>query len=240
MKLKEYKNYLVKWIREQVHNANQKGVIIGMSGGVDSSVVAALAKEAFPNNSLGVLLPIGNMGQDFDDAMAVAKKINIETKIVDLTKTFEEIQKATNINDKYSLANTKPRLRMSALYALSRENNYLVLGTDNAPEWILGYFTKYGDGGVDILPIIHLLKSEVKEMAKMMELPEVVYTKKPTAALWDGQTDEEELGFSYDNVDKYIKGEEIDKNIKQKILHQIKVTNHKRESIPTPKNIDEF
>jgi len=110
------------------------GVVIGMSGGVDSSVVAALGKEAFPNNSLGVYLPIGNMGQDFEDAKAVAKKIDIETTTVDLTKAFEAMKEDTPVSDKLPVANIKPRLRMTALYALAQEKRYLVLGTDNAAE----------------------------------------------------------------------------------------------------------
>ena len=235
MELIKYKDYLVSWLQEKVKDASAKGVVIGLSGGVDSSVVAAIAKEAFPNNSLGVYLPIKNMGQDLVDAKLVANKINIRTIEVNLTSTYEEIKKVTNVTKKLSLANIKPRLRMSALYAIAQENNYLVLGTDNAAEWILGYFTKYGDGGVDLLPIIHLLKSQVKQLAKKLNLPKVIYTKKPTAALWEGQSDEEELGVSYDEVDAYILGKEISKESKEIIEKQIKSTHHKREKLPTPK-----
>lgn len=110
------------------------GVIVGLSGGVDSSVVAALAKEAFPENSLGVFLPIKNMGQDLLDAQSVATKINIRTTTVDLTDAFEATLKATGVVTKLAGANIKPRLRMTALYALAQENRYLVLGTDNAAE----------------------------------------------------------------------------------------------------------
>lgn len=234
-KLLEYKDYLVQWIREEVKKANAKGVIVGMSGGVDSSVVSALAKEAFPENSLGVYLPIGKMGQDLQDAKAVAETIKIKTVTVDLTKAYKASAKATGVKTKLASANIKPRLRMTALYALAQENGYLVLGTDNAAEWILGYFTKYGDGGVDLLPILHLLKGEVKQMAKELGLPSVVYTKAPTAALWDGQTDEAELGFSYDEADKWIEGKKVSKAIEAKIERQVAVTNHKRVALPQPK-----
>lgn len=230
----EYKNYLVNWIREEVAKSGQKGVIVGMSGGVDSSVVAAIAKESFPNNSLGVYMPIENMGKDLEDAMEVAKKIKIDTTTVNLTESFNSTLNNLNITKKMAIANIKPRLRMTALYALAQENNYLVLGTDNKAEWLLGYFTKYGDGGVDLLPIIHLTKGEVNKMAEELELPSIVYTKKPSAALWDNQTDEEELGFSYEKVDKYIKGEKIDSLIENKIKHQIKITEHKRRELPQP------
>lgn len=233
--LLEYKNYLVSWLRDEVKRTKTEGVIVGLSGGVDSSVVAAIAKEAFPENSLGVFMPIGNMGQDLDDAKSVAQKINIKTITIDLTTSFTEMSKATGVTTKLAVANIKPRLRMSALYALAQEKRYLVLGTDNAAEWILGYFTKYGDGGVDLLPIVHLLKGEVKELARLLDLPSVVYTKKPTAALWEGQTDEDELGYSYDEVDKYILGKQTNENIKAKIDKQVAITEHKRVALPQPK-----
>lgn len=238
-KLLEYKEYLVKWLQDEVKKANAKGVIIGMSGGVDSSVVSALGKEAFPENSLGVYLPIGKMGQDLEDAKAVAETIKIKTVTVDLTAAFEATAAATGVQTKLATANIKPRLRMAALYALAQEHGYLVLGTDNAAEWILGYFTKYGDGGVDLLPIVHLLKGEVKQMARELGLPSVVYTKAPTAALWDGQTDEAELGFSYDEADKWIDNKEVVADIKAKIERQVAVTNHKRVSLPQPKPLVE-
>ncbi|TCG10994.1 NAD(+) synthase [Mycoplasma todarodis] len=236
----KYSDYLVQWLQEEVKKANMDGVIVGLSGGVDSSVVAALAKKAFPNNSLGVYLPINNMGQDLIDANEVAKAISIETKLIDLTKSYEAMKHAVGTTTRLATANIKPRLRMSALYAIAQEKRYLVLGTDNAAEWILGYFTKYGDGGVDLLPIVHLTKGEVKEMAKELKLPEVVWTKKPTAALWEGQTDEEELGFSYDEVDKYLKGKEVEENVLTKIKKQIAITNHKRVPLPEPKSQDDY
>ncbi|CAM9142321.1 NAD(+) synthase [Mycoplasma todarodis] len=236
----KYSEYLVQWLQEEVKKANMDGVIVGLSGGVDSSVVAALAKKAFPKNSLGVYLPINNMGQDLIDAKELADTISIETKLVDLTESYEAMKKAVGTKTRLATANIKPRLRMSALYALAQEKRYLVLGTDNAAEWILGYFTKYGDGGVDLLPIVHLTKGEVKEMAKELKLPEVVWTKKPTAALWEGQTDEEELGFSYDEVDKYLKGEFVEEDILIKIKRQIAITNHKRVPLPEPKSKEEY
>ena len=236
----KYANYLVEWIKEEVQKAKAKGIIVGLSGGVDSSVVATLGKKAFPNNSLGVFMPINNMGKDLEDAQNVASFLDLKTQMVDLTKTYEQIIESTKIKNNFGKANVKPRLRMTALYALASENNYLVLGTDNAAEWILGYFTKYGDGGVDLLPIVNLTKGEVKQMAKDFQLPEIIYTKKPTAALWENQYDEEELGFSYDYVDKYLQNKNIDPQIKEKIEKQIAKTEHKRKPLPTPLTIKEF
>ncbi len=233
-KTMNYTQYLSEWIKKEVESAGCKGVVVGLSGGVDSSVVAALAKKAFPKNSIGVYLPVGDMGQDLIDAKELAASIKIETNEVDLTDAFKAMEKAVPASSKLAVANIKPRLRMAALYAIAQENGYLVLGTDNAAEWILGYFTKYGDGGVDLLPIIHLTKSEVMDMAKEMKLPKAVYTKRPSAALWEGQFDEDELGFTYDQVDAYLKREDVADDVKKKIKHQIKITEHKRVAVPTP------
>ena len=231
----KYFEYLVSWLQQEVKKANCDGVVVGLSGGVDSSVVAAIAKKAFPKNSLGVYLPIGDMGVDLKDAKDVAKYLNIETMNVDLTASFEATKKVVKVNTKLANANIKPRLRMTALYAIAQDKKYLVLGTDNAAEWILGYFTKYGDGGVDLLPIIHMTKGEVLQLAETLNLPEAVWTKKPSAALWEGQTDEEELGFTYNEVDLFLKHKTISEDVTKKIQHQIAITEHKRKNVPTPK-----
>ena len=233
--LLKYKEYLVKWLKKEVKKANYKGVVIGMSGGVDSSVVATIAKEAFPKNSLGVFLPINDASQDLKHAKLVAKKIDIKTKIIDLSSTYNEMSKHFKNDAKFIKANIKPRLRMTTLYALAQKNQYLVLGTDNFAEWTLGYFTKYGDGAADLFLISQLLKREVKQLAKELDLPKIIYTKAPSAGLWNGQFDEKELGFSYEKIDDYIIGKKISQSIKEKIEKQIELTNHKRDKIPKPK-----
>ena len=235
MNILEYKNYLIQWIRDEVKNAKMNGVIVGISGGIDSAVVTKLAKEAFPKKSLGIIMPIHDMGIDLEHAKLLVKKTDIESKIIDLTDTFNSLEEKLNLNNELANANIKPRLRMTTLYALAQQNKYLVLGTDNKAEWILGYFTKYGDGAADILPLVHLAKRDVYELAKILSIPNEIIEKKPTAGLWSGQTDEEELGFSYDYVDNFIYNEELPIDIKNKILKQIAKTNHKRNPLPIPK-----
>lgn len=228
-----YETYLIKWLSDQVKKTNTKGLIVGISGGIDSALVGALIKKACPNNSLGIIMPITPM-HDIDDAKLVIEHLNLQSRHIDLTNAYQTIAQTLQVNSQLSLMNIKPRLRMLSLYALAQELNYLVVGTDNAAEWFLGYFTKYGDGGVDLAPIIHLTKHEVKIMAKNFNLPQQIIDKVPSAGLFPGQTDEAELGFSYDMVDKYLKHEKIPLAIKHKIEAQSHKSAHKRQPILIP------
>ncbi|MGL4183830.1 MAG: NAD(+) synthase [Metamycoplasmataceae bacterium] len=235
MNLNEYIEYLAKWIKNQVLLANAKGVIIGISGGIDSAVVATIAKNAFPDNTLGVLLPINNKRTfDLEDGIELCKKKNINYKVINLEQEFNNFKELTQIKNKMSLANLQARLRMATLYALAQENNYLVLGTDNLSEYELGYFTKFGDGACDLLPIVNLFKSEIFKIGEILDLPINILNKKPSGGLWENQEDEEELGFKYYDFEQYYKNEEINDEIKQKIIKQINATNHKRKAIPRP------
>ncbi|WP_342748159.1 NAD(+) synthase [Spiroplasma floricola] len=241
MKLKDYLEYLVEWIREEVIKANQKGVIVGISGGIDSAVVAALAKKAFPNDYITLWMPCKSSELDEKCKEELIRDLDLKNVTVDLSKPFEAISESLNnsgINQsKLALANTKARLRMSSLYSMAQTHNYLVLGTDNADEWHIGYFTKFGDGGVDLLPIIKLLKREVKEAAKLLGVPDSIINRAPTASLWEDQTDESEIGFSYDLIDDYISGKEVNNLVKERVDYLHKISEHKRTSAPMPKNI---
>ncbi|ATZ18813.1 NH(3)-dependent NAD(+) synthetase [Williamsoniiplasma somnilux] len=239
MELKSYIDYLVNFIRETVQKANADGVIVGISGGIDSAVVANLAKLAFPNNYLTVWMPINSSKEDLDCVQELISQNNLNSTTVELALTFNTLKsdlEKTNIElSKLSLANSKARLRMTTLYALGQAQNYLVLGTDNMDEWHIGYFTKFGDGGVDIVPLIHLLKSEVRAAAKILNVPESIINRKPTAGLWENQTDEQEIGFSYDEIDDYLLGKPSSNLLIEKIDYLHKISEHKRNSAIQPK-----
>ncbi len=234
MNLNGYKNYLVDWLRECVKNANAKGLIVGVSGGIDSALVANLIKEAFPSDHLGVIIPIYSSKSDVSDAYAVVNDCEIKHIEINLNSVFDSFKCLYEYKNSASLSNTKARLRMTQLYALASEKNYLVVGTDNMCEWYTGFFTKYGDGGVDIAPLIHLTKSEVYEMAKMYNVPKQIIDKKPCAGLGSNMTDEEEMGVSYSELDKFLTGSEVSENNTKRIVSLHNKTHHKREGIAVP------
>lgn len=241
--MKDYVNYLVEWIKEKVNEAHAEGVVLGVSGGIDSAVVAKLAKLAFPNNCLGLVLPCHSNPLDQQLAIELCNKFDIPYQVVDLTPTYETMINSfekdfLNDNSKRhsdAKSNTKVRLRMTTIYAYAQSRNYLVLGTDNADEWYIGYFTKHGDGACDLAPIIHLTKGEVVELAKMFEVPEPIISRPPSAGLHAGQTDEQDIGVSYDELDKHVRGYEIDEVKKQRLLHLHKISEHKRNIPAHPK-----
>jgi NAD+ synthase len=209
---------IATWLRERVAASQTRGLLFGLSGGIDSAVVARLCQLALPQRVLGLLMPCYSHPQDEDDARALAAVFAIPTARVDLAGTFDALTGAlhsavkglpgevsvTDIKQQLPEANLKPRLRMATLYFAANSLNYLVAGTGNRCEIELGYFTKYGDGGVDVLPIGSLLKSEVRALARELGVPAGIIEKPPSAGLWVGQTDEDEMGFTYDTLEQYL------------------------------------
>ena len=234
--------HVVNWLKEQVELSHTNGILVGLSGGIDSSVVACLIKRAFPENSIGVILPCKSNDKDKTDAEAVAEACGIDYIEVELSDAhkniFDAVTKALgDRGEKRRLtdANLRARLRMSTLYTVGNDMGYLVAGTDNAAELLTGYFTKYGDGGVDILPLAHLTKREVFEWAKYLGVPQSVIDRQPSAGLWEGQTDESEMGVTYNAIDDYIEGKPVSDEDKKIIVRMNTVTEHKRVTPPMPK-----
>ncbi len=225
---------LCDWMEDKLTKAKAKGIVLGLSGGLDSAVVAALSIRIFPQNTLAIIIPCHSLEADISDALDFLNKYNISYKIIDLSKVYDPLIHLLNDKEKersfkLAEANIKPRLRMITLYYFANKLNYLVVGTGNKSELTIGYFTKYGDGGADILPLGNLLKSQVKELAEYLGIPKKIINKPPSAGLWEGQTDEEEIGISYEQLDKYLKtGKLKNKIIEKRIQDKITKNAHKR------------
>jgi NAD+ synthase len=236
---------LVLWIRDRVVAAGGKGVVVGLSGGLDSSVVAVLCHHAFPRNMLAVIMPCHSNEEDIEHARAVADQFSIPAKTLALDSAYDTLLKVLP-DDKVSAevsrlakANLKARLRMLTLYYFANKLKYMVVGAGNRDELALGYFTKYGDGGVDIQPLGNMLKGEVRELARFLGIPQPIINKPPSAGLWEGQTDEGELGFSYDELDRYLASGEASAELKKRIESMIAASEHKRQPPPTANFLEE-
>ena len=231
---------LCVWMEDKVIEAKAKGIVFGLSGGLDSAVVAALSIRIFPQNTLAIIIPCHSLEADINDALDFIDKFNIPYKIINLSKVYDSFIHLLNDKEKeesfkLAEANIKSRLRMTTLYYFANELNYLVVGTGNKSELMIGYFTKYGDGGVDILPLGNLVKSQVRELAKYLGIPKKIINKPPSAGLWEGQTDEKEIGISYEQLDKYLRtGRSSNKIIEKKIQDKITKSAHKRTTPEKP------
>ncbi len=197
---------IAKWMRRQVEAANAAGIACGLSGGVDSACVAGLATKAMGRKAVvGVLMPCHSDPIDNEYAQQVVETYGLETITVDLTPVYDSlVASLPPTKHRLPLANLKPRLRMTALYYVANTRNLLVAGTGNKSELMVGYFTKYGDGGVDMLPLGDLYKREVYDLARELGVPQPILDRPPTAGLWPGQTDEEEMGLTYDNLERAL------------------------------------
>ncbi|MGI6377670.1 NAD(+) synthase [bacterium] len=243
MELKEYLDYLVDFLKDYLKKANADGYVLGVSGGVDSAVCAQLIKRACGDNCLGLILPCYSEPTDTEDAILACKAANLEFKTISLNDNFDIFKKLlissfkveNNSNSLMTFANLKARLRMLTLYATAQLKRYLVIGTDNLAEYYVGYFTKHGDGACDILPLVRLTKTEVTEAARILGVPEKIINKRPTAGLIESSYDELELGFSYKDLDAFLRKQEIDPRIRAKIEQMHKNSAHKRALAPRPK-----
>lgn len=229
----EIKN-IIDWINKKLEESNSKGIIYGLSGGIDSAILAGLSNIAFKENSLAVIMPIHSNPNDELDANLIADSLSIKTKKVELSDTYDLFLKSMDIeaSSKLAIANIKPRLRMMTLYFLAQELGYLVVGATNKSELTTGYFTKHGDSGVDLLPLASFVKRDIFKMAELLNIPKEIINKKPSAGLWDNQTDEDEMGFNYDDLDNYILTGEGRTELKDKVDNMYRRSEHKRNYPP--------
>jgi len=209
---KDIKLELTAFIKERVEKAGAKGAVIGLSGGLDSSTIAALCAKALGAvRVLGISMPETGVTdpRDVADARNMAKKLGIDFRVVDITPAVLAVRADLpnfKVNALLPAANIKPRVRMTILYYYANLLNRLVVGSGNRSELRAGYFTKYGDGAADLLPLGRLYKTQVKQLAAHLGVPEKIIHKVPSAGLWRGQTDEAELGFPYEKIDVIYAG----------------------------------
>ncbi|MFC2010232.1 NAD(+) synthase [Chloroflexota bacterium] len=236
----ELTDRLVSWIREQVSAGGCQGAVLGLSGGIDSSLAAALCQRALPRNTLGILMPCHSISQDEEHALAVAGRFSIPTRTVVLDGVYDSLlgllpgDTDNEAASRLARMNLKARLRMVTLFYFANQLSYMVVGSSNRSELAVGYFTKYGDGGVDIIPLGNLVKGQVRELARFLDIPGEIIDKPPSAGLWEGQTDEGELGFSYEELDGYLLTDEASASLKEKINSMTANCGHKRLPPPIP------
>lgn len=225
--------HLTSWINREVCLSGGLGAAFGLSGGIDSAVVAALGARAFPHHALGVIMPCHSDPRDAEDADLVAQHFAVATATVDLTPVYDAlVEQLGRVSSdlpesRLACANLKPRLRMTTLYAFANHLGYRVLGASNRSELFVGYFTKHGDGGVDLQPLANLTKSQVRALAEYLDVPRRIIDKPPSAGLWAGQTDEAEMGLAYEELDAYIMGVGGDSHPLIDAMHE--ASRHKRE-----------
>lgn len=238
--MREEIDKMTEWLQEYMRDTKAKGVVLGMSGGKDSLVSAALCTRAIGKDKvLGVIMPNGEMA-DITDALDTCKFLGIDYEIIDISTAYKNIIEETQFTlqgrntsvSSITTINTPPRLRMTILYALAGSLNYLVVNTSNLSEIMVGYSTKWGDSAGDIAPLADYTKSEVCEIGLALNLPEHLANKTPSDGL-SGSSDEDKLGFTYTELDTFIRTGEKG-NSYDKILSSHTKTTHKRNRIPRP------
>lgn len=226
------------WMQDRLRDAGARGFVLGLSGGIDSAVAAALARMACGDNVLAMIMPCHSDPRSAEDAHVVARRLGVKVHVADLTAAHDALIPRIPNSGGIELTNIRPRLRMTALYCAAQTLDYLVLGTSNKSEYMIGYFTKWGDAAADIRPLGGLYKHEVVDLARELDIPEEIIAKPPTADLWDGQTDENEIGMTYAELDGILEGLEtgelagFDPERVEHVRRMIVESEHKRAPVP--------
>lgn len=254
----ELADQISAWLKERIDEAGSDRFVLGLSGGIDSAVVCGLCARAVgPNRVLAVIMPSSSISQDAIEAKKVADAFGIRLTTIDLTAVAdavfaampseedlynnilkEDVPSGSEARLQLARANVRPRSRMITNYYLANLSRGIVVGTGNKTEYMIGYSTKYGDAGVDLAPLLDLYKFEVRAVARAIDVPESVITRPPSAGLWEGQTDEGEIGISYDDLDRTLLAMEsgdtsgIDPELLAKVSQKIASSAHKRAAVP--------
>ncbi len=230
---------IANWIAEQVRRAGVNGAVVALSGGIDSAVVSGLCARALgAEQVLGIIIPIHSNPEDAAHGQATALAWGIEHRTVDLSSAYDALTEALPPGSDLAYANIKPRLRMITLYHHANTLGRMVIGTGNRSELMAGYYTKYGDGGTDLLPIAGLYKWQVRELAREIGVPQAIIDKPPSAGLWQGQTDEQEMGITYADLDRTLAAldagdtSSIEKPLLERVQRMIQASEHKRHMPP--------
>lgn len=238
-----YAKNIRNFIEEQVTNTKAKGVIFGLSGGIDSTVLAYLSAGIFKKNLLALVMPDSKISpnDETEDALKIIDKLEIPYKLIDINPIHTEFSKVLEPHD-MALGNLRARIRANILYYYANAKNYLVLGSSDKSEYLIGYFTKYGDGSADILPIVSLYKTQIRKLGEYLKIPEKIISKKSSPHLWKNHVAEDEIGMSYEEIDSTLyclidkklsideisQITEIEKNRVDKIFQLYKNNKHKR------------
>ncbi|HLC24863.1 MAG TPA: NAD+ synthase [Nitrosopumilaceae archaeon] len=195
-------NKIKRFLIEEVIQRQSSGVIFGLSGGIDSAVIASLCATSLKDKSLALLMPDSKVTPrtDTEDALELVDKLGLDYKLIDISLVHSEYSKYLEPNS-LALGNLRARIRSNILYYYANSKNLLVLGSSDRSEYLIGYFTKFGDGAADLLPIVSLYKTQIREFAKSLGVPESIISKKSSPSLWQGHTAEDEIGLSYEEVD---------------------------------------
>ena len=246
------------WLKERIEEARSDRFVLGLSGGIDSAVVSGLCARAVgPNRVLAIIMPSSSISQDAIEAHKVADAFGIKPTTIDLTAVADAVFNAmpseedlyanilgevipdgSDARFQLARANVRPRTRMITNYYLANLSRGIVVGTGNKTEYMIGYSTKYGDAGVDLAPLLDLYKFEVRAVARVIGVPDSVITRPPSAGLWEGQTDEDEIGIKYDDLDRTLMAMEsgdtssINPELVEKVAQKVARSAHKRASIP--------
>ncbi len=238
-----------KFLKSQVKENNANGIILGLSGGIDSAVITYLCSRVLKDKTLAMIMPDTKISpkKETEEALKIIEKLGIEYKLLDINPIVSEYSKYIEPNER-ALGNLRARIRANLLYYYANSKNLLVAGSSDKSEFLIGYFTKFGDGSADILPIVSLYKIQVRELARFLGVPENIITQKSSPNLWKDHIAEEEIGVQYEEIDSIlysifekklsvedtVKTTCIEKNTVDKIYQLYKTSEHKRITAARP------